>query len=330
MSAVAEYLSRTRLGEPQTQNNLTLFPLVSEGAGEPRYRLLDEALADGCARVTEVSEAGRVPELKFVNECDRAVLLLDGEELVGAKQNRILNLTVLAPAHQTILIPVSCVEAGRWRADSAEFASSERAHFSRGRARKAARVTESLHSRGDRFSDQAEVWADISEKAARMEAYSVTGAAAALYDTHRASLEDYLGGFSAQENQTGALFAINDEVVGVDLFDSPSTLEHLLPKLVRSYALDAIDAGNSGATPSKADAEQLIEDAAHATAERFPSVGEGDDLRLQGEHLSGGALLADDRIVHLCVFRLQDEANTRSGNGGGRLARASLRRRSRQ
>ncbi len=57
-----------------------------------------------------------MPELRFVNHCERPVLLLDGEELVGAKQNRILNLTVLVPAHQTIVIPVSCVEAGRWRA----------------------------------------------------------------------------------------------------------------------------------------------------------------------------------------------------------------------
>jgi hypothetical protein len=40
--------------------------------------------------------------------------LLDGEELIGAKQNRALNLTILAPAKQVIVIPVSCVEAGRW------------------------------------------------------------------------------------------------------------------------------------------------------------------------------------------------------------------------
>ncbi len=105
MSVVTEQLSRITLGEPLTHKNLTLFPLITEENIEPRYRLLDDALAQGCARVTEVSESGSVPELKFVNECDRPVLLLDGEELVGAKQNRILNLSVLAPANQTIVIP---------------------------------------------------------------------------------------------------------------------------------------------------------------------------------------------------------------------------------
>lgn len=327
MSVVAECLSRISLGEPQVHNNLTLFPLIAAESEAPRYQLLDEALASDCARVTEVSEAGSVPELKFVNECDRPVLLLDGEELVGAKQNRILNLTVLAPAHRTIVIPVSCVEAGRWRADSEEFASAERTYFSRGRARKAAHVTESLRTTGNRFSDQSEVWSDISEKAARMEAHSYTGAAAALYETHQASLEDYLGGFTATDRQVGALFAINDELVGLDLFDAPSTLERLLPKLVRSYALDAIDTGKNDSRPEKTSADKLMEDAAKAVTERFPAVGDGEDLRLQGEHLSGGALVADNKVVHLCVFRMQEEANAQPGNGGSRLVRASMRRR---
>ena len=65
------------------------------------------------ARVTKLSEGGSVQQLLFVNEGERPVLLLDGEELVGAKQNRILNLTILAPPKQRIVVPVSRVEAGR-------------------------------------------------------------------------------------------------------------------------------------------------------------------------------------------------------------------------
>lgn len=325
MSVVAEQLARITLGKARVHTNLTMFPLTAEENIEPCYRLLDDALAQGCARVTEVSESGSVPELKFINECDRPVLLLDGEELVGAKQNRILNLSVLAPANQTIVIPVSCVEAGRWRADSTEFASASRAHYAAGRARKAVHVTQSLRVAGSRQSDQAEVWADISEKSMRMSACSDTDAAAALYETHRARLDDYLDAFSAAENQAGALFAINGEVTGLDLFDSPATLKSLLPKLVQSYALDAIDAGNGGSKAEKGDAEKLIIDAAGAVVESFPAIGEGDDLRLQGERLSGGALVTDGQVVHLCVFRLQESANPGAGSGSGRLARASLR-----
>ena len=74
-----------------------------------------EALDAGLARVEEVSEGGSVPELRFTNSAAMPILIVDGEELVGAKQNRVANLTILAPAKTTIRIPVSCVEAGRWR-----------------------------------------------------------------------------------------------------------------------------------------------------------------------------------------------------------------------
>jgi hypothetical protein len=86
------------LSRPQSAGELTVLPLLRPGTAEPGYLTLGEALARGLTRVTEVSEGGSVPQLLFINDAMRPVLLLDGEELVGAKQNRVLNLTVLAPA----------------------------------------------------------------------------------------------------------------------------------------------------------------------------------------------------------------------------------------
>ncbi|RLJ17523.1 hypothetical protein DJ031_14535 [bacterium endosymbiont of Escarpia laminata] len=326
MSTITECLSQVRLGEPQVHHNLVLFPLIAEKSTEPHYLLLDEALARGCARVTEVSESGSVPELRFVNECDRPVLLLDGEELVGAKQNRILNLTVMAPAHKSIIIPVSCVEAGRWRAESADFASAKRAHYAAGKASKAAHVSASLRNSGTRRSDQSAVWQDISEKSARMQAHSRSEAAAAMYQQHRASLDDFLQAFLPVEEQAGAMFAVNGRIVGLDLFDSPATLSNLLGKLVESYALDAIDTMQTGPEGAATDDPQvMLDDTARAAVECFPAVGEGEDLRLHGERLTGGALVKEDRVIHLCAFRLQGRDNA-ADHGGSRFARASQRR----
>jgi hypothetical protein len=170
----------------------------------------------------------------------------------------------------------------------------------------------------------------ITSREEGVESISGTSAVAAMYETHRASLDDYLGAFSAIDNQAGALlFCINGEVIGFDLFDSAETLKSLLPKLVQSYALDAIDAGDQESKADKESVGKLIEDAANAIVEKFPAVGEGDDLRLRGEHLSGGALVVDERIVHLCVFRLREDNRTGSGERKGRIARASMRRRGR-
>ena len=73
-------------------------------------------------QISEIGEAGSVPELTLTSTADRPVLLLDGEELIGAKQNRILNTSVLVAAGATLTLPVSCVEHGRWRYARRDFA----------------------------------------------------------------------------------------------------------------------------------------------------------------------------------------------------------------
>lgn len=104
------YTGQLRIGKRQAYRNMALFPVIMEDAPSPDYLTLDEALQDGAIEITEVSEGGVVPELKVTNKSSRNVLILDGEELVGAKQNRVINVTILIGAKRTVLIPVSCVE----------------------------------------------------------------------------------------------------------------------------------------------------------------------------------------------------------------------------
>ena len=49
--------------------------------------------------------------------------------------------------------------------------------------------------------------------------------------------------------QCGAVFAIDGKVAGLELFDSPGSFARYLPKIVRSYAMDAADPPKSGAAP---------------------------------------------------------------------------------
>jgi len=173
MSIIHDHLKTIEIGSSTTFENLTMYPLL--GTSEPKleYITLDEALAAKTASVTEVSESGSVPDLLFRNDGDIPVLLLDGEELIGAKQNRVLNLSILAPPSKTITIPVSCVEAGRWSRRTPEFQSSGRSMYARGRAAKSGQVSMSMRS-GHSRSNQSEVWRDISEKADRMSVASDT------------------------------------------------------------------------------------------------------------------------------------------------------------
>ncbi len=90
-----DFLNSVRIGEPTTFKNLTVLPLFSAQGPENGFSLLDDAIRTDKFRVTEVSEGGSVPELRVINELDTDVLIIDEEELVGAKQNRIVNTTIL-------------------------------------------------------------------------------------------------------------------------------------------------------------------------------------------------------------------------------------------
>ena len=135
---IASACAGLRVGPPVHAAGVSMFPLFADGAAsavaEPGYTVLRDALAAGTGRVTEVSEGGSVPVLRFSNDAPHPVLLLDGEELVGCKQNRILNLSILAPARGDIEIPVSCVEMGRWSRRSAQFSSPGRTMYAQLRA----------------------------------------------------------------------------------------------------------------------------------------------------------------------------------------------------
>jgi hypothetical protein len=292
-----------------------MLPLIRRDA-ETRlvadYQTLNQALDAGLLEITEVSEQGSVPELRAVNRGLTPTLIVDGEELVGAKQNRVVNLTILVPAAAALTIPVTCVEVGRWQARSKGFAAAPRAQYSTGRAKRMAQVTKSM-KRGARTSDQSQVWADIAEKSAHLGANSPTGAMSAMFERHGDVVDECVNRLQPIDGQVGALFAVNDAIVGLDLFDCDETLATLLPKLVRSVVIDALDRTGVGVVGRVADSEKAI---VAFSPESFlvavnqaqcrvrEGVGLGVDFRLTAPNITGAALVLGDRVVHLSAFAI--------------------------
>jgi len=123
---VSEYLEQVKVGRKQSFKNLAVYPLLSTYSVPLDYLTLDEALTGNVLDIVEVDKDGSVSDLKVKNNSAQMILILDGEELVGAKQNRIVNTTILVAANTTLIIPVSCVEHGRWSYESTKFSSQER------------------------------------------------------------------------------------------------------------------------------------------------------------------------------------------------------------
>ena len=105
MDAIQEFLGNVKVGGKQSHLNMALYPLLMSDSSEPGYMILEEALAVGAVEITEISHGGSVPELKLINKSRQCVLVIDGEELIGAKQNRIVNATFLIAGQTEIISP---------------------------------------------------------------------------------------------------------------------------------------------------------------------------------------------------------------------------------
>jgi len=299
---LAERLQGVEVAEPVEADGLQVFALRWDAGTGADYLTLDEALAAGLLEVTELSEGGSVPTLKVTNKADALAFLMAGEQLVGAKQNRVLNASILVAARSELPIPVSCVEAGRWAYRSRSFGSGGTSSHSKLRHMMHGHVTRSYHNTGTPTSSQGEVWGEVSRKLSAMQSSSPSADLYQAYQDYSSRLDDLLGALPPPEGACGAVFAFGGRIAGVDLFDRPSTLAKLWPKLVRAYALDTLEEPSDAAKVSADAVRQWLGTAPGAKAQAFKSPGLGDDVRLEGDTLVGAGLVVDDHPVHVELF----------------------------
>jgi hypothetical protein len=299
-------LEELRTGEPKMLHGFGLWPLLAPPRPEPAYLTLVEALALPAFRITEVSEGGSVPTLRVFNDSPHHILLFDGEELKGAKQNRILNTSILVAAGSVLDVPVSCTEQGRWSYISRDFETSGSMAYAELRKRKAAAVMESLESSEAHLSNQGEVWNEIEQLhcAADTAGRSATRAMKDAYQERQRELDEFARSLPCQEGQCGLLAVIGDRVEGLDLLSRPEAYTRLHQRLVESHAMDFL-VRKQGKSKKAVDPEapaRFLASAAKAFATEHDSPGLGRDHRLRFLYGHGAALQVEQTIVHLALF----------------------------
>jgi hypothetical protein len=286
-----------RIGEPLRHKGLSVFPLYADSESQAQYLVAEEALADGIATVEEISEAGSVPELLVDNRSDKRILLLEGEELRGAKQNRILNTSVLVPARCTVKIPVSCVEQGRWRYSGRQFESSGHHATAKLRRTLKASVSESLLCDLGHRSDQGQVWDQVESLHCCLGVESATSAMSDAFESYEDQISSYREHLKYAEGASGLAVAIGGRVMSVDFFDQPATCERVWGRLLSGMVFDALAAKEDERAVSSADVERLLR--TDFAWHQVPAAGEGTECRAEssaGDHAS--ALLLGDMVVH--------------------------------
>ncbi len=302
-ATIKKYMASFEFGELQHFKNMGVLPLLTSLDDSPEYLTLKEALDKQVLTIREVSHEGSVPELKVINSAEIPVLLLDGEEVVGAKQNRVLNTTILVEEKSELVIPVSCTEQGRWAYRERDFSDSDTLMSTKIRRIKAQTVSDTLADSQEFRSDQSTVWTAIREMSQEAGAQSETGAMKAAFEVKRDDLNDYLRAFPAVPNQKGLLAFVDGEVVGFDFISLEPAYGILHPKLVKSYAMDAtLKESKRTEAPDVNTAEEFISKTQKCKEKKYESVGKGWDFRFEGKSLVGSALIFDKKVIHMAFF----------------------------
>ncbi len=318
---VKDSLERIKFGEIQVHGHVAVIPMIGNGDSGPDYLTMKDAMDKQFLTVTEVTEGGTVPELKVINRAEKSVLLLDGEELSGAKQNRVLNTTILLKEMSETVIPVSCTEHGRWSYRSAHFEESGHIMSAKLRRVKNASVYENLKSAHSFRSDQGAVWDEIAIQAHINKVSPVTGAMKEVLEAKQEDMDAFLEHLPMVADQEGLVVLVNGEVVGLDRVSRAASFSVLHPKLIRSYVMDALTEKPRRAkeTPQeKTDA--FLQKIAQCTEQRFDSVGYGQDYRYEGKKIVGSALVHASTVIHMAFFQITETEKA------GRMSSVSRRR----
>lgn len=323
---VRDLLSQMVPGKARRSAGLTLVPFFAAAPAKD-YFLASEAAGLGLIEIGEVG-GGDVPNVVVQNKSDLPVLLVDGEHLEGAKQNRIINVSALIAERSRTILPVSCVEQGRWHfTGGSEFAPSPDHAYARLRKMQAEASVMAARAGGERRPNQGQVWQEVASKHQEMGVRSSTGAMRDAFEGHRGAVRAIQKAFAQPlPGQTGVLACIGGEPIVLDAFDRPDTLSKMWKRLISGYAMDALTAGTEKLPAGVA--EEFMAQARAGDFSIHDPVGIGSDVVVTSPAVVGTALAWEEGVVHLSLFGRGP--STHAPDTGGRIATPVTRRRMRR
>ncbi|MBH38643.1 MAG: hypothetical protein CL788_00430 [Chloroflexi bacterium] len=290
-------------GDPQIYKNVAFIPLYSNSSPSLEYRTMPELNMGSDLEISEIG-GGSVGKLSVTNNTDGFVLLVDGEEVMGAKQNRAFNTTMMIEPRQSSILQVSCTESGRWSPSFHNyFGDSGVVMPSAARYNRKRSVDESLASRGEFKSDQRQVWEDINDLQDLAGETTSTSAMRDVYESQSNALAEFVNAFDYHSGQIGIAVLIDNDVVGLEMFSRSSAMKKMAPKIIKSYGMDVNLGRISDIKHDKiSDIPMFLKKINNMNPACFKSEGVGWDYRFEADNISGSALICEDEMVHASFY----------------------------
>lgn len=305
-SIFKENLENMNYFQPQNYKNMTVIGLQTKQKHDIDLLTLSKGLSMGLVEINEVDDNAVVSQIQITNKAVTPLLILDGEEIIGSKQNRIINNTIIIPAKTTQTIDVSCTEAGRWHYTS-KFKYSKHMATSHIRKNKQESITQSLTDINSYKSDQAEVWDNINKLELKLHVESKTSALKDTYQSNKKQVKQYLDAFKYENNQNGIIIIINNNIVGMEILYNHEKYIEYHEEILESYIIDAIATKDKNSTQTKCTKEDFIENIINAETEKFENQSLGEDYRINNNEITGSIRTYENNLINASLFNKTSE-----------------------
>jgi hypothetical protein len=295
-----------------TQSNglVSVAQYLTDQADTIEYISCNEAMDKNYIEVKEISESGSVNNLVVLNHSTHLVFFSDGDILSGAKQNRILNTSVLLAPNSKTIVPVSCVEQGRWRHISPKFKGNDYLAPSKLRAKKSEQVKENLKTNSGFLCSQHSIWSEVEEHQTILRVNSPTSNLSDVFEEKRGDIDNFIADFKVEEEANGMTVFINKNILSVDTFNRTNIYKEYFQKILRGVSSEAIYLKKTNSVLEEAEIKfktlNFFDELEKSKSNIYPGVGVGNERRFDSDKISGFNLFYSDQTIHLTASEIKN------------------------
>jgi len=296
--AADDFYTELTVGKPEVYGNLAVFPIYLPGGGERMDDLLtmSEAMETEKFKITELEDGAVVNSLEVKNNTGKNVVLLAGEIIRGAKQDRIVSYDTVVPPEGTFYVEAFCVEAGRWTEVSDSFAYNDEI------------APSTIRGSAQGYGDQSKVWDEVAKCNAERGVFTESDALTASYsdEDFQKKIAEYTEAFEGiadDKKVVGVIVVSEGEIMTGDIFVGHNLFAKVWPRLLTSFAMDAALSEELGEVPEVSEIEDYLAQLNDASRE---TTFEDDNLNraeLAKGDLEAYELEYRNKKMHLNVYK---------------------------
>ena len=292
-----EFINDLEFDKEQVHNNLMFIPITLSKKHDFDFLSLNKAFEEGLVEVKELDDDGSVPEVKVYNKSEQFLIIFDGEHLIGAKQNRIVNKTIIINPFSEIVVPVSCTEAGRWHHTTEGFSKSK--YNAPMKMRKASKQGE---------DSQSEVWDHVASTIRFAGSDSPTSSLHQVFEEMSPGFDDYREKITRLPSQVGVIIYVNGVFSGLDIVSDTDLFSDLYENLMNSYLLESLEKSDENRVENNSQnlTKEILDELIHSRLTKGESIGVERRENIKGKQTSGEFVSFNKVPIHLALFHNQD------------------------